>query len=160
MPSHAQVNVEFDLYVIRSWDGNQVDWPPEVYGPQPLQLDYIVGPDQWAFQADGQTLLQTTFANWDVFRQAYPGPYPGGDYPALTGATAINTLGYKWGPAPMDAVYHMIYSFDHTSDTLELKFAGSGLTGGLDESWGLDNVKVTIFVGGSTHQLYMPILIH
>ena len=43
-----------------------------------------------------------------------------------------------------DAVYHLSFTFDHTATDLVLNFIGGpGLTGVADESWGLDNVRVT-----------------
>ncbi len=45
--AHTSVTVDFDLYIIRAWDGN---------GPGG-------GEDHWQFSADGTSLLDTTFAN-------------------------------------------------------------------------------------------------
>nr|WP_168652943.1 MULTISPECIES: choice-of-anchor L domain-containing protein [unclassified Dolichospermum] len=61
-------------------------------------------------------------------------------YPGGTGAVENNTLGSSWG---MDSVYHLSYTFTNVSDALTLNFIGSGLQEITDESWGLDNVKVT-----------------
>ena len=55
LPAHQTVLVTFDLFVIRTWDGNRGD----VWG---LAL------------ADGRTIFQTTFSNMHEFRQACPGP--------------------------------------------------------------------------------------
>jgi len=60
-------------------------------------------------------------------------PSPGG-----TGAVENDTLG-----SSMDSVYHFSYTFTNLSDALTLNFIGSGLQDISDESWGLDNVKVT-----------------
>ncbi|MBD2138145.1 hypothetical protein H6F32_11215 [Anabaena sp. FACHB-1237] len=60
--------------------------------------------------------------------------------PAGTGAVENNTLGSSWG---MDSVYHFSYTFTNVSDALTLNFIGSGLEDIGNESWGLDNVKVT-----------------
>ena len=75
--AHDSMTVAFDLFIIRTWDGNN-------------------GPDQWNLSVEGgPTLLNTTF---NAFfnaqdRQAYPGSYPGGDFPAHTGASEVGTLG-------------------------------------------------------------------
>ncbi|MTJ42475.1 Calx-beta domain-containing protein [Dolichospermum flos-aquae] len=61
-------------------------------------------------------------------------------YPGGTGAVENNTLGYNWVG---DSVYHLSYTFTNVSDALTLNFIGSGLQEITDESWGLDNVKVT-----------------
>ncbi|WP_200959875.1 choice-of-anchor L domain-containing protein, partial [Cylindrospermopsis sp. CR12] len=65
-------------------------------------------------------------------------------YPARTGAVENNTLGYS-----RDSVYHLTYTFTNASDLLTLNFRGSNLEGIWNESWGLDNVKVT--AGSFTH---------
>jgi hypothetical protein len=127
LPAHTRVEVAFDLYILGSWDGNQ---------------NYY-GPDKWLLKEDGMLLLQTTFSN-QAFRQAFPGAYPGGDFPSRSSATAVNSLGYTFGFTPMDTVYHLVYTFDHQAGSLQLTFAGSGLQSLPDESWGLDNVSIII----------------
>jgi len=131
LPSHTDVTVSFDLLIIRSWDGN---------GPE--------GPDVWDLSvAGGQTLLHTTFTNADpsgTERQAYPGTYPGGEHPGRTGAAETNTLGFTFRGTPWDSVYRLISTFPHSASSLVLNFSGSGLQGVLDESWGIDNVEVSV----------------
>jgi hypothetical protein len=134
LSAHTQATVSFDLFILRSWDGN----------------NQIHGPDIWQLKVDeGPTLLHTTFANVppDIkdFNQAYPDDYPGGDYLPYTGAAEIKTLGYTEIPSPApDSVYRLNYTFAHTENILRLDFSGQGLQGIQDESWGLDNVNVTI----------------
>ena len=147
LPAHTQATVAFDLYVIRSWDGNQTVFPSAaaVYaGMTPDGITGALGPDRWMLQANGQTLLDTTFANILEFPQAYPGNFPGGDHPAQTGAAAANSLGYIFAAWPMDAVYHIERTFAHSGGSLTLDFAALGLQIISDESWGLDNVTVTV----------------
>jgi hypothetical protein len=172
LPSHGRVQVEFDLYLIRSWDGNMMNTPAslrELYAqvaPQSAAaLDGIIGPDEWQLQADGHTLLHTTFANWQDprFRQAYPGAYPGGDNPPRTGAAENNTLGYSFiTVSNMDAVYHLTFTMPHAASTLALDFAAMGLQSIDDESWGLDNVQVSIITGNPNvvnSRLYLPVVL-
>jgi len=134
LPAHTEVTVSFELFILRSWDGN----------------NQTHGPDVWQLKVDeGPTLLHTTFANVppDIkdFNQAYPGDYPGGDYLPYTGAAEIKTLGYTEIPSPApDSVYRLSYTFAHAENILKLDFSGQGLQGIKDESWGLDNVKVMI----------------
>src|SRR5439155_14414420 len=69
---------------------------------------------------------------------------------AKSGAAASNSLGYPgFLDFPCgDAVYHLSFTFDHTAKDLVLNFTGGpGLTDVLDESWGVDNVQVS--VGGT-----------
>jgi hypothetical protein len=127
LPLHRKVTVYFDLFIIQSWDGN---------------ASSIYGPDIWDLSvSSGQTLLHTTFRNTDGGMQAYPGSYPGGNFPPRTGTAENNTLGYSlFG----DAVYKLSYTFPHTSSSLLLDFSGSGLQELADESWGLDNIEVRV----------------
>ncbi len=146
LPPHDRVEVVFDLFIMGSWEGNaSVD-----------ARGRAVGPDVWRLSvASGAELMQTTFSNVGFIErydhQAYPDAYPDGDHPARTGADESNSLGYLRdfpdlgvGTRPVDTVYHMAYSFDHDDALLWLVFEGSGLTGHLDENWGLDNVTVRL----------------
>jgi hypothetical protein len=162
LPDQSTITVSYDLYIIRSWDGNLLQHiyllpDMDFYNPR----GYI-GPDLWQFQADSQILLFTTFSNWSLLgsRQAYPGLYPIGDYPAQTGAVEVNTLQYMFGPYEMDAVYHLSFTFDHFGDMLLLYFSGIGLQDIADESWGLDNVAVNIsaYEEGLTYIVYIPVI--
>jgi hypothetical protein len=127
LPDHTEVRVVFEVYILRSWDGN-------------------VNPDIWEFKVDGKSLLLTTFDNQDFYSdhaQAYPGNYPKSSRPPRTGAKENNTLGYKFSGRPMDAVYEFSFAIPHSSPTLELSFSAKGLMADLaDESWGIDNVAV------------------
>jgi RHS repeat-associated protein len=134
LPAHSSLTISFDLYIIRTWDGNNT----------------TNGPDHWSLSvAGGPTLLDTTFSNNDGQnglpneRQAYPGSYPGASNPPRTGAVANNTLGYKYNGNVIDATYHLTFTFPANSNSVTFKFAGSNLQGVTDESWGLDNVSVT-----------------
>jgi len=140
LPQHTSIKVSFDLFMIQSMDGNASGHPEW-------------GPDIWKlWVSEGSTLIQTTFSNIDghfeniTLNQSYPGSFPGGNHPPLTGASEINTLGYQSDePAPMDSVYQMQSTFSHTDNQLILNFTYTGITAGLiDESWGLDNVRLEI----------------
>ncbi|MGD0784974.1 MAG: hypothetical protein ABR969_04100 [Sedimentisphaerales bacterium] len=135
LSAHNSVTIAFDLYVIQSWDGTSSDY----------------GPDTWQLSVDnGPVLLNTTFSNTgdDGHMQSYSGSNSsGGEYDAQTGASEINTLGYEFYG---DSVYNLSFTFNHTGDSLKLNFAGFGLQGVDDESWGLDNVTV------STASIFIP----
>ncbi len=144
---HDYVTLEFDLYVIRTWDGNSPSWGPDVF-------DVSLG--------SGETLLHTTFSiargygMGDEQGQAYPDNYPGlREYPARTRAVEDGTLGYQDPYQPpgtyADAVYHVSLTFPHTDGDLVVNFSASGLTSLADESWGIDNLQVTPHSGDPTH---------
>jgi hypothetical protein len=138
---HTRAAVTFDLYVLKSWDGNSTRY----------------GPDRFMVRvADGPVLLDTTFSNnpkvqEDGSYQSYPGSC--GDtpsHPPQTGAISTGTLGY--GEFFKDSIYHLSFEFPHTESTLTLQFASSLFEGKgpADESWGLDNVVVSADVPAGT----------
>ena len=114
----------------------------------------------------GKTLLNTTFSNHDFTLGSQPGypqfqSYPANydsknivNNPARQGAIETpNSLGYefKFGSIdqtkPVDSVYSFSFTFNHSDSSLKLNFSANGSGEGFgihDESWGLDNVKVSI----------------
>ena len=130
LPAHTQLVLEFDLYIIDSWNGNGGGG-----GTADIIEISVVG---------GPVLKRTTFSNRTRDAQAYPGDYPGGVYAAGTGRTTDDTLGY---PASSDGYgdssYRLRLVFNHTGGTIALKFA-SQQSSGQNEKWGIDNVRVTI----------------
>ncbi|MBI3843631.1 MAG: LamG domain-containing protein [Planctomycetes bacterium] len=128
LPAHRALTVSCDLYVMDSWDG----------------ITFDRGPDVWDLSIAGNgSLLHTTFSNFPgVQRQSYPDAYPGGDNPAQTGAAEVGTLGYG-GFGSVDSVYHLTFTFPHSSESLLVALSGVGLQGLGDESWGIDNFLLT-----------------
>ncbi len=135
LTTHEQTTVSFDLFIIRSWDGNGASGED---------------PDIWTLEVlGGPTLIQTTFANSSATAQAYPGNFPESSNPGRTGTVEQESLGFVYssvlsGSFVWDSVYHLSFTFPHTSDVLQLRFASSGQTTNdiLNEAWGLDNVRV------------------
>ena len=134
------VTLNFDLYIINTMDGN---------GPAGG------GPDPWLLTEDGNTLLDTTFANYPSDTQSFTSSTAGsgntftGDPSTSpnnapgTGASATNTLGYTGGAGGLnDSTYDLSYTFDNTSPDLTIDFIGEQNQGIGDESWGLGNVTV------------------
>lgn len=130
LPAHHQATLEFDLYLIRSWDGSD-----PVYGPDFFRVSVVNGP----------MLLDNTFTcAIGTVNQSYP-DNPANGNPPLTGALEHGTLGYPFANVPsLDAVYHFSFQFAHTGSTLAVDFKGAGLQELADESWGLDNVSVRV----------------
>ncbi|MBI2471526.1 MAG: hypothetical protein HYV59_09835 [Planctomycetes bacterium] len=132
LPSHSNITIELDLFIIHSWDGNPWNW----------------GPDIWGIDINGSTTLKkTTFSNGYGPGQAYPGDYTNSSTydsnSARTGAVENNTLGYGsggWG----DSVYHLSFTSSHSDSSVAFNFFGQNLQAVSDESWGLDNVVVKI----------------
>jgi hypothetical protein len=145
------LQVSFALFVIGTWDGN------------PNLPDPTAGPDQWKLSiVGGATLLDTTFSNFPLnsnpvpehyWHQAYPGSFPGGDFPGQTGAVETDSLGYilpdfTSQPArSIDSVYRLSFLVTPTSSSMALKFEANLRDYGIGESinyesWGLDDVSV------------------
>ncbi len=152
---HESVVINFDLYIIRSWDGNHEE-------------DYIfegrayrVGPDFWGMKSDGQLLMKTTFSNnmgqnGIVYLQAFPDNYGRSSYSPGANARDVNSLGYTYVGFPMDATYEIILEFEHDgpelnlsffSDAVELREVARGFESFNtihNESWGIDNLQVIL----------------
>jgi hypothetical protein len=125
LPAHRFVTVAFRLFIIQSMDGN----------------DTTFGPDFWEFGVvGGPRFLRTTFTNVPDFRQSYPGAFPS-DFPARSGASERDTLGYDFFG---DSVYVLGRTVAHSGGSITFYFAGSGQDGIDGESWGLDDVIVTL----------------
>jgi hypothetical protein len=91
-------------------------------------------------------LLDETFSNGNPAGQSF-GPLPNNPY--YTGAAETYSLGYVFVDGTlqtsqvMDSVYRLSFAFAHNTDLLTLNFSGYGLQSLNDESWGLDNVRVS-----------------
>lgn len=139
LPAHSSVSISFDLFIIHSWDGSDF------------------GADTWLLQiAGGPVLLHTTFANplngTAINPQSYPGTFPDDSFPARSGADEVDTLGYlSVSPTRFgDTVYNLSFSVPHSEDSIAFEFAADGVSGTVldpgirDESWGIDNVSVSV----------------
>jgi len=128
LPPHRALKASFDLYILKSWDGNSPAY----------------GPDRWRLSvAGGPVLLDTTFSNNPkVNTEGSSQDYPKPGSPPRTSAVSINTLGYAFFA---DSIYHLEFTFPHADSNVRLDFSSSLFEGkGTDdESWGLDNVRIT-----------------
>jgi hypothetical protein len=148
-PGSTNYYLNFDLYVIGSWDGR---------GKQAQQGEFLANVVDIGWRCtDGTsgTLLKTTFSNQYTVQQDYPNSYLSGGYKAGTGSIAIDALGYVNTPQLSHTP-----SFRSFGDaTYDLTFSGSNPCGGdavtftistsnptqqsvYDESWGVDNIIV------------------
>ena len=158
---HELAKLTFDLYIIRSWNGNTslvtlLD-SPFLPSDSPLAPEFI-GPDLWRLVFNKIPMLETTFSNMPAEHQAYPNGYPGGDNLRWTGAKEINSLGYRYQGEAMDAVYHMTYMVEHRLPALQVIFEASGLQNLDNESWGLDNVRLEL-ITEPLYRVFLPVLV-
>ena len=142
LPDHRRLRVSFDLYILKSWDGTSPEY----------------GPDQWSLAvAGGSRLFASTFSNNPKFERE--GSYQDFPYPRSqprSGAISTNTLGF--GTFFGDSIYHFDFVFPHSDNNLTLHFSSSLFEGKgtADESWGLDNVRVSIVPDSSNGQTLAP----
>lgn len=154
--SVTRLRLEFDAYLMWSWDGNDT-----------RQVDGVArGPDIFGFRY-GAGGTASTESSWtfshghpDLSRQTFCDTLASPCLPT-TGAVERYTLGYRFDilpteedmastkAAPMDSVYHFVQEFDHTGSTASFSFFSQGLQvrrdlafAYLDEAWGLDNVRI------------------
>lgn len=144
---NSRVTLTFSFFAIRSWDGNDPLW----------------GKDFFKVIANNSVLLDKTFSNgWATQTFTRDGLSANGsnDKP-MAGSSEQYALGYRFWDGIngkywyQDAVYQMSFVFDSLSDLLNLSFVSSGLQKDyvendpegqryLDESWGLDNVRLSV----------------
>jgi hypothetical protein len=132
LPPHSALQLSFDLLVLKSWDGNS-----PVYGPDRWTLEVVGGP----------VLLDTTFSNNPkVSKEGSDQDYPAPHAAPRSGAARTNSLGYAFFG---DSAYPLEFTFPHSGAALELNFSSSLFEGKgvADESWGLDNVRVSLAPG-------------
>ncbi len=144
LPAHTTLHVEFDLYLVGTWNGSAQDWTG----------DHFFGLRAYDPNASTATqLLRASFSNNDDSTmkrnvQSFPDSYLVGEHPARTGSSAKNALKYPNGG---DVTYHLVYDFDHAADSLVLEFFGQNL--GDDQTWGLDNLHVTALGGAQVNRV-------
>ncbi len=115
LPSHTMLSLKFDLYLFDTWDGDNLTWGK----------DY--------FSLAGDVAFSETFTNHQA-SQSYL------DSPTETyGSGSSRTDVYRMLGPTMDMSEFLI---THSSDTFTVTFGGP--TTQTDESWGIDNVIVTI----------------
>ena len=149
----TKYTVDFDLYVIGSWDGR---------GKQAQQGTFLANVFQVGYRcpSDPATVIPiftTTFSNQYTVQQDYPNSFQTGGYKAGTGSVegSIDALGYAAHPelshTPQfrsfgDATYHLTYTIENVCDGALPQFVFSSTAPGqqsnYDESWGIDNLRL------------------
>jgi hypothetical protein len=145
LPVHNRATLSFDLFLMRSWDGEAQN-----YSHDGDSNGSYFGKDYFNVLANGSTLLHETFSNGNTAGQSF------GNGDSMSGSVEHYTLGYDfvyWDTAQeknvtcpnLDSVYHFDLSFMDSSSNLALSFFGDkSMQDILDESWGLDNVRVSV----------------
>src|SRR5258706_2605905 len=98
LPEHDQVTLAFDLYLIRSWDGNSGGAVEDALGHDYFGVNVAGGP----------TLLYETFSNGNPAGQSYGGQgQPSGQYAPMTGSAEQYSLGYGFYDGNYDRYDHI-----------------------------------------------------
>jgi hypothetical protein len=151
-PANAatKYTVDFDLYVIGSWDGR---------GKQAQQGSFLANVIDVGYRCTAggpvTSIFKTTFSNQYTVQQDYPNTYLTGGFKAGTGSSAIDALGYAGHPelsnTPQfrsfgDATYALSFSGANPCGTAAVQFTISTSNptqqSVIDESWGVDNILV------------------
>ena len=151
----SKYTVDFDLYVIGSWDGKGKQAQSGAFDANVFQVAYRCG-----IETTLTPVFATTFSNQLTVQQDYPLAVGLGGNKAGTGAVkgSIDALGYKDRPdlsnTPQfrsfgDATYHMSYTLsgicggtNGTAPTFVLSSTAPGQQSNHDESWGVDNITL------------------
>ena len=154
-PAGSSYNLNFDLYIIGSWDGRGKQAQSGAFDANVVDIGYRCSPTGVT-----TSLMKTTFSNQLTVQQDYPLPYLQGGNKAGTGAEFIDALGYKGARdvngnlisnTPVfrsfgDAIYNMTFSGANPCGGAGIQFTISTSNprqqSTYDESWGVDNVIV------------------
>lgn len=142
LPPHSEIRLAFDVYVIRSMDGNTETITHE-------GETFTIGPDFFMYsEASAGQLFETTFSGF-CGPQSFPDPYFT-DNEGCSSAFEVNDLGYTFDGSPTDVINPVVLTIPHSGSTAEITFTARNLQDYLDqsgsffadESWGIDNVRV------------------
>ena len=149
----SKYTVDFDLYVIGSWDGKGKQAQSGTFQANVFQVGYRCGSSTTV-----NPVYTTTFSNQYTVQQDYPNAFGLGGYKAGTGSVAgsVDALGYAGHPelssTPSfrsfgDATYHFSYTLSDicggtngTAPTFVFSSTAPGQQSNYDESWGMDNI--------------------
>ena len=123
---HTSVNLSFDMYAIRSLDGNH---------------EFCCGPDAFKVTVDGVTvLLDSTFTTWSGNTQDYP--TVGSAHGSGSIGTSADAFGYGLYFGGAD-IYRFSFDVPSTASSIKFSFSGNTDQDWADEGFGIDNVKVS-----------------
>ena len=119
LPSHTEVKLNFDLFILDSWDGDADDYS---------------GPDTFGFRIDGVE-HSWTFRNFTE-EGSETNPDTSGIKGEYNGIAPIHSDNFE----RFFDDYQDGFTIAHTGDNLNLEFFGSGLQEITDESWRVQNI--------------------
>lgn len=130
--NHDFLEIEFALALIDSWDGGL---------PLICCGDAVIGPDFFNLSVDGSEVFETS--NFDGLS-----------------SDAMNEQGGTFGFNPQfdDSAYTVSISVPHSAGTASLSFFadGAGYQGSDDESWAIDNLRISARGGTGPEVVPLP----
>ncbi|MCL4222190.1 MAG: hypothetical protein KJZ65_12570 [Phycisphaerales bacterium] len=127
LPTHEAISISFLLAVLDSWDS----------------INGSRSPDYFNVIVDGVTVFQTTFAQASGNVNYQP---PAG---GLIAPLANRGWNSSWGDAGYDMSFEPALSLiPHTASTVVVQIVanGAGYQGGNDESFGIDNLSISVTI--------------
>lgn len=147
----SKYSLDFDLYVIGSWDGIGKQAQSGAFGANAFQVGAVCAADPAGTVRD---IFTTTFSNQLTVQQNYPLAYgSGGGAKALTGSVNSDE-NFKNDPTVVvplfksvsDATYHLTYTGANPCVSGAVTFVFRTYTPGQqsapDETWGVDNITI------------------
>jgi len=126
LPQHDSVDFGFLLALINSWDGDNV----------------ATNPDFFQVFLDGALLFEETFTTFDAF------PQTASNVNRILNPTQLGFNGVSnWLESAYDFTsFSAFTNIAHNSNSLTLSFtaAGAGWSGDTNESFGLDNISISL----------------
>lgn len=136
LPSHTSLDVDFHLMFIDSWDSTN--------GGAGVSPDYL------EVYLDGVLWAQLTAAN----TSGTINDFAGGTQTFGPGNFVYN--GYADRIVDMSTAGGLSFAHTASTFTLGIRAGGSGWQGGADESWGIDNLKITATLRDPTGAIPEP----
>ena len=145
LASHSTLTVEFDLYLFDTWDrhytGSQstpgsvnANWSPDIISVTANGTQYASLSYEYASYPYSNTLNGTKYT-----------PVSAGQY----GGDA------HWINVVTDRIFHITLTFSDLAPNLNLSFATTSNSGLSDESYGIDNVRVSTVVSAPSSVLLL-----
>ena len=126
LPSHNTLDIDFALAIIDSWDSSNGS----------------PSPDYFNVTVDGLSIFQETYANASG-SVSYADP--DNTLVPTTGDLGFTGGSFFDGDRAYNAADDSAFLVAHTNSSVTIEFfaSGSGWQGGVDESWGMDNLSVS-----------------
>lgn len=145
-------SLEFDLYIIGSWDGQGQQAQHGAFGQDIWSLEIRCS----VTSVPVQVLLETDFSNQETVQQSYPlSATQRGGSKAGTGSYGKDLLGFRNDPAVNTPLFRSYGDIEYSLSFSGFNPCGAGnpmvfafevpdadLQSNYDESWGVDNVVV------------------